>query len=144
MCSGFFCRKNSQTTLNLRMKARILSALKPILRKQTRTVQRKMIRPMSAVKRIVFQNCIFSKPVTSFTATNRTAYPYCFSFHKHSNINCLSIGLSCLAFRIGKSWFTPCNVIVRQFGFCASSLREAFISFTSLLPQIANMGIVTA
>ena len=43
--------------------------------------------------------------------------PFCFSFHKHSNINFSSIGLSCLALRIGKSWFAPCNVIARQFEF---------------------------
>ena len=50
--------------------------------------------------------------VTGLISTNRTAYPFCFSFHKHSNINFSSIGLSCLALRIGKSWFAPCNVIV--------------------------------
>ena len=55
--------------------------------------------------------CVFMEQplfVTGFISANRT----CFSFHKHSNINFSRIGLSCLALRIGKSWFALCNVIV--------------------------------
>lgn len=38
-----------------------------------------------AVKRIVFQNCILSKSITSFTATNRTYNPLRFIHFIHSS-----------------------------------------------------------
>ena len=82
---------------------------------------------LRTVERKVFQNGIFSNFVTGFAATDRTAYPFCLLFHKHSDINFSSIGLSCLALRIGKSWFAPCNVIARQFEFWASNAREVFM-----------------
>ena len=65
-----------------------------------------------AVERIVLPYGIFSNSDTGFITTHGAMYPFCLLFHKHSDINFSSIGLSCLALRIGKSWFAPCNIIV--------------------------------
>lgn len=50
------------------------------------------------------------------------------------------MGLSSPAFRIGKSWLAFGSINVLQLEFWASSCSEAFMSFTSRLPQIANIG----